>query len=515
MPGFTDDCNSSSLSIARWLYATLTASSILERNPDIKEGLEKILTASDSVLTKSKLSKDGELKIAALQATPWINNANRETERIRSLKKYLDDETVSRLADEKISALKKLQESDGGWTWFEGMKSSPFITSQIIKILGYLKDKDLLPSDMEVMAQRSVRYYDSWLVENERKYHSINVEGTLDYLYSRGKLGFPINSGMEKIEKSVLDSVAKRWKYYSPGKKAEAALVLSQHKKYRDAAKMIMASLEEFTNAKTTLCDEAMMLEAFEKLSPESLACEKVRESIYLRKETEDWGTNPDNVSLIYSLVNSAPVDVTPRSLPEIFVGAKRLEFSKEESLIGCFTLNVDPSYISGKKLLIKRSSGVPGWGGVISQYVAEIQDVKKVNVENLSIDKHIYKVEADGSVKEVKTFEKGDKVSVVLNLEVGKDMEYVVLVDSRSSCLSVDDQGSGIIFKDGLIMYRENRFSTTSFFIENLRAGKYVLSYDCHVDRSGVYSVGIAEVQCLYSPTQVAHSGGRRIVSR
>lgn len=102
-----------------------------------------------------------------------------------------------------------------------------------------------------------------------------------------------------------------------------------------------------------------------------------------------------------------------------------------------------------------------------------------------------------------------GDKVRVTLTVTCDKDMNYVALVDERAACLEPDGQISEYTSVDGIWAYREVRNNRTSFFINFLPKGVNVISYDCYVDRAGVYSTGIASVQSQYSPLQSAHSAG------
>ena len=154
----------------------------------------------------------------------------------------------------------------------------------------------------------------------------------------------------------------------------------------------------------------------------------------------------------------------------------------------------------------------MPSWGGVISQYIKPINQIKAESCENISVEKRVLLENADGEIKTAKKYKKGDKLRVTLNLNVKKNMDYVVIRDSRAACLQPDTKISGITMIDGLLSYQEIRSDKTSFFIEHLPAGNYVISYDCHADRDGVYSLGITEVQSLYSPIEAAHSAGSEI---
>ncbi|MDE5976149.1 MAG: hypothetical protein K2G69_06345, partial [Muribaculaceae bacterium] len=92
------------------------------------------------------------------------------------------------------------------------------------------------------------------------------------------------------------------------------------------------------------------------------------------------------------------------------------------------------------------------------------------------------------------------------------QDMDYVAIIDERPACLQPDSYISGYTFRDGLGIYKEVRDTKTSLFIGFLPKGANVITYDCHVDRPGLYANGIATVQSQYSPQQVAHSAGEII---
>ncbi|MCH5236010.1 MAG: hypothetical protein J1E16_12015 [Muribaculaceae bacterium] len=470
LPDLKDNNNGGSLSIANWLYSTLTSINIIHSNPNISEGLRKILESEDSTLTMSNLEKDQSLKISALETTPWINNAYGETARIRNLSRYLDPSDIEPLITSKTEALRSLQKFDGGFSWFEDMKSSPYITSQIIGVLGYLNQRNILSEQLHSVARKAVKYYDSYVEDQAKKSKSYNALSLLDYLYSRNMLDFSKSSELKKLESQCCDSIVKQWKYWSPGQKAKGAILLLANGHDKEV-NIIAESIQEFLNTRISLDQEAIILDFFNKFNPQSKAIDTLREKMFLQKETTSWSSLPNAAGIIYVLLSTYDSQ-----------------------------LPINP--------------GV-SWGAVITQYVLPIRDVKAVKSENISIEKHVYMEDAKGKVKEVKDFRKGVKVTVVLNITCLKDMDYVAVVDSRSACLQPEEQVSGPVNVDGLYAYREFRSDKTFFFIEKLPAGKYVISYDCYVDRAGTYSLGIATVQSLYSPSQTAHSSGTLLNSK
>ena len=260
--------------------------------------------------------------------------------------------------------------------------------------------------------------------------------------------------------------------------------------------------------------EAALALSAFMEISPESEAVEGLRQWLFLQKETLEWDGTVTYVSIINTLLNGSKNQVEDRRLPVVSLNGTPITLSESESLIGSYTVNLNSSEASGGALTIDRESGVPAWGGVVASYIMPVSKVKSEKTAELSIEKKIYLEEGSGRRKLKKTdrLKKGDKVSVTLFIECRKDMEYVAISDIRAACLQPGDWKNGMTAIDGVPLSKEVRKDRTSFFIEQLPAGNYVISYDCNIDRDGEYSLGMATVQSLYSPIQTAHSAGKMI---
>lgn len=512
LPVIVESNGRSVLSIAKTIFATSIGKNIIESNPGIGESLEKVLNSEDLTLTMSNLQKDESLKIAALEMTPWVNDANSETMRIRSLSYLLDSQKVENQLAEEIRKLKGLQMSDGGWSWFEGMSASPYITSEVIGLLGWLNSRGLLNDELKTMARNATRYYEKWIVKQKNEKHPVGINTVIQYLYNRSSFNYAYVKGMNSIENEALEEAVKEWRHWDLSRKAMAAIVLWKSGKYKEEAKTIVASLQEFTGRQRSFADLSMMLEAFSLISPKSIGEDNARQLLLMKKETEQWGSIAENAGVIHSLLSSSPKQITSRRMPQIFIGKEKLNLSSTQELTGNFTINLNPKDVAGRMMTIKREPGQPAWGGVICQRILPIKDVKPAKVKDLAIEKSIYIEDGSGKTINPSELKEGDKVIVSLKISCGKDMDYVALTDERAACLQPVQKISGIRFIDGLISYMEVRSDKTSFFIERLPAGKHVISYECTVDRDGEYSLGIATVQCLYSPIEVSHSGGDMI---
>ena len=87
--------------------------------------------------------------------------------------------------------------------------------------------------------------------------------------------------------------------------------------------------------------------------------------------------------------------------------------------------------------------------------------------------------------------------------------MDYVAVVDDRPACYEPVEQLPKPIVSEGIYFYRENRDSSTRFFITHLPKGTYLLTYDMWVNNAGSFTSGIATVQSQYAPQLSAHSAG------
>lgn len=536
LPAIATPDSKNTLALSKALYANGMAQGIVDRFPAVRSGLDMLDEAGkkgDPAVLKSNLQKDSLLKTVALTNTPWVNNAAAETMRLKNLSDLLDaqrpGEAIKSLQDQLLS----LQKADGGWSWCDGMKSSEFITSSVLSNLapltsyGIALDKNMLS---KAIAYCDKEFYESY-IKSDKTFSTIAM---LRYLYVRGQYDKGNGKGgFSSLKKEALKAIDSDWKNFSIYDKATAALLLNRSEGYEKTARVILESLRQLASKSESkgwwydnltggwtgmpkLATTARVLEAFSEIQPASEAVDGLRQWLVLQKETEDWGANSSSVGVISAILNSGTDWTVVSDAPVIKLDGHVIDVANGEMLTGLATVQLDVKEASGKTLSIEKNSDGPAWGGVISQYIAPMADVKAEKCENLKVEKQLLLLtEDDGGVKAEKvnlskgSFKVGDKVRVTLILTCDKDMDYVALIDERAACLEPLDQLSSYNYTDGLGAYREIRDTKTSFFINYLPKGVNVISYDCYVDRDGVYALGIASAQSQYSPLQAAHSAG------
>ena len=70
----------------------------------------------------SALEKNQELKTLTLDETPWVMDAKNESGTEQQLMRFFDENRLQNKLTSTFSSLKKLQNSDGSFSWWQGMK---------------------------------------------------------------------------------------------------------------------------------------------------------------------------------------------------------------------------------------------------------------------------------------------------------------------------------------------------------------------------------------------------------
>lgn len=523
----------SALRLSSSLFGNCVGGGIINRYPELRNGLKLAMSPADGdSLLISNLAKDGQLKVVALQTTPWVNNAAAETMRMSRLSSLLDDAGVLKSVRDVWNRLERLRNSDGGWSWCPGMQSSSFITSRVLLTLGMIKQMHYADgiSELDRTAASAVKYCDSeYVSEYRRKPELFRPISMLNYLYARSFFSLPdLNSDFYKIRSLAISEILKSWKSLSVIDKATSAIILARSGR-KDVAAVILESLSQYAtyvpdrgmwydnlrsswNSATKLLITTRVLKAFCEISPAAPEVDRIRQWLVLQRQTEDWGSNFDLAEVVNAILTSGSKWTSTSESPVLSLGNRQLQLTELERLTGSFSIDISPSEASGKVLTVSRKSDGPAWGGVISQFIAPMKNVKRYGNSELNVSKSFYVVSSDGNgsvASRASSFRKGDRIRVTVEVEASRDMDYVVLTDNRPACLQPADQISGYDSVDGVWCYREIRNSSTQLFFPHLSKGKFVLAYDCFAQADGDFSAGLATVQCLYAPMISAHSAG------
>ncbi len=120
------------------LYANTLASHIATSHPKIRRVLDVWKNLQPSAL-QSPLEKNEDLKSILIQETPWLRDAQKESEARRNVGLLFDE---ARLASENARAMKQLvemQKENGMWPWFPGGPDNEYLSLYIVTGFGRLK----------------------------------------------------------------------------------------------------------------------------------------------------------------------------------------------------------------------------------------------------------------------------------------------------------------------------------------------------------------------------------------
>jgi len=517
------------------LYANALARYIAASDPKIRRIFDqwKGTPALDSPLEKNE-----DLKSVMLEETPWVRQAQSESQARRNVGILFDD---NRLNDETARTLRKLSEmqrGDGLWPWFPGGPGNEYITLYITTGFGRLRHLGVdISTDSAV---KSLDALDAWIDRTYREIlkHGKKDENHLSYtiaLYLYGRSFFlqdkPIDAKNKEAVDYFLSQARKHWLALAC-RQSHAHLAVAL-KRFGDlpAAQAIMRSIKERSVTddemgmfwrdtelswwwyRAPIETQAMMIEAFDEVINDAEAVEDCRVWLLKQKQTQDWKTTKATADAIYGLLLRGTNILASDRLVEVTLGNQPIQSEQVEAGTGFYEKrfagpDVRPPF--GRVTVKKVDQGV-AWGSVHWQYFEDMSKVTPYEGTPLKLDKKLFVkqttekgpvlVPVDGPI------EVGDELVVRVVLRSDRDMEYLHLKDQRPSGSEPVNVLSQYKYQDGLYYYESTRDTASHFFIDYLPKGTYVFEYSVRIQHRGQYQTGMAEIQCMYAPEFNSHS--------
>lgn len=535
-------------------YANSIASHVANSNPKIKRVFDAWKNISPDALL-SNLQKNQELKSLLLEETPWVMNARDESGRKRRIGLLFD---LNRMANELASAMNKLQKlqmSNGGWPWFEGMRDNRYITQHIISGFGhleYLGVKNIRKDNKNLrMLEKGIKYLDRKIVEDYewlKKHYPSRLDDDhlghiqIHYLYARSYFkDIEINSNTREAFEYYKGQAQKYWT--EKNKYLQGMIALALHR-YDDKStpRDIIKSLKEhalyseemgmywkqrnrgYFWYQAPIERQALFIEAFDEIASDTKSVEEMKKWLLKQKQTQDWETTKATVEACYALFLRGTDLLTSDEQVDIQLGdkkidPKKLDGVKVEAGTGYFKTSWSKSGIEpsmGNVKLTKNNEGI-AWGALYWQYFENLDKIT-THKTPLQLDKKLFiKKNTDRGpvlepISDKNPINIGDKVIVRLELRVDRDMEYVHIKDMRAAGFEPVNVLSQYKYQGGLGYYESTRDASTNFFISNLAKGTYVFEYPLFANNKGDFSNGITTMQCMYAPEFSSHSEGIRV---
>lgn len=544
-------------------YANSLATHVANSNPKIEEVFNK-WKSSDALI--SNLEKNQELKSLIIQETPWLRDAQSETEQKKRIALLFDLSKMKNEQTKSINKLKEIQMNSGGFPWFKGGRyPSIFITNYIATGFGHLQKLGVsnFESETKKMLNKAINFLDEEIVEQYqellkraervkedkgskayKEYLEKNNLGyfALQYLYMRS---FYMDTKFSKNTKEAVDyykqQSATYWNDYNLYAKGQIALI-----QFRTGDKLIankiLKSLEENSITSDELGmywkentagyyyyqapveTQALLIETFSEIENNTKTIDNLKIWLLKNKQTNRWKTTKATSEAVYALLLNGSDWISVTDMVDINLGDIKIEPSKMKDVAieagtGYFKTSWNNQEITPKMAdvtITKKGNGI-AWGGLYWQYFEDLDKITSAETP-LKLKKKLFlKVNSDTGkeLKEIKndtSLNLGDLITVRIELRVDRAMEFIHMKDMRASGVEPINVLSQYKWQDGLGYYESTKDAATNFFFDRLPQGVYVFEYDVRVNNAGNFSNGITTIQSMYAPEFSSHSKGTRI---
>lgn len=439
------------------------------------------------------------------------------------IQKNLSLET-SRLQNQ-VEKLRKLQNNDGSFSWWKGMKGSRYMTTAVAEMMVRLNAIAGTQKSISKMLTSAINYL-SWqtarevreMKKMEEKKHKVSPsEQALHYLYILSMDGRKMKENFEQDQAYLLDKMSKMTSDFTIYGKARAAVVLAknsqQNAAYREKAGEYLQSVNEYAvyreemgryyDTRKALYSwrnykiptQVSVIEAMQLLKPnDKQTIEELQRWLLMSKRTQVWDTPVNTVDAVYAFMKGNESNWNRKAENAVLkLDGKLLPMPQDSTTLG-YVKTERPGKAS--KLSIDKKSDYTSWGAVYAEFKQPISEIGSME-SGIKIRRVIVPAESQGKGKAQAKV--GEKVKVTLLITADRDYDFVQITDKRAACLEPVNQKSGYQWSIGC--YVSPRDHATNFYFDRLSKGMHIVEMEYYVDRKGDYQSGICTAECTYSP--------------
>ena len=476
------------------------------------------------------ISNPDEEDAISLMSAIYANTITTHIQKTLSLdnhsQKTLSQESI-RLQNQ-VEKLKKLQNADGSFSWWKGMKGSRYMTTLVAEMMVRLNAVAGVQKSTAKMLTSAINYL-SWqtaqevreMKKQEEKKHKVSPsEMALHYLYIVAmdgtcvKLKAPALNDMDYL----LGKLKKMTGSLTIYGKAKAAVILALNYDYKTAADYLK-SMEEYSVYREDMGryydtrkayyswrnykipTEVAAIEALQALDAQSIAAissassaiskqqtiEEMQRWLLMSKRTQVWDTPVNTVDAVYAFMKGNESNWNRKAENAVLkLDGKLLPMPQDSTTLG---------YVKTEKagkastLSISKKSDYTSWGAVYAEFKQPLSEIASLESG----------IKVSRKVENQKKAKVGDKIKVIITITADRDYDFVKIVDKRAACLEPVNQLSG--YQWGMECYVSPKDNTTNFYFDRLSKGKHFVEMEYYVDRKGDYLSGSCTAECTYSP--------------
>ena len=471
------------------------------------------------------ISNPDEEDAISLMSAIYANTITTHVQKHLSLEnqseKNLSLETI-RLQNQ-VEKLMKLQNADGSFSWWKGMRGSRYMTTSVAEMMVRLNaiagtqksTVKMLTSALNYLSWQTAQEVREMKKQEEKKHKVSPSEQALHYLYILSMDGRKMKQNLEADKAYLLDKMSKMTGDFSIYGKARAAVVLAKNSKqnaaYREKAGEYLQSVNEYAvyreemgryyDTRKALYSwrnykiptQVSVIEALQMLKPnDKQTIEELQRWLLMSKRTQSWDTPVNTVDAVYAFMKGNESNWNKRAENAVLkLDGKLLPMPQDSTTLG---------YVKTEKagkastLSINKKSDYTSWGAVYAEFKQPLSEIASAE-SGIKVRRVIVPAESQGKAQA----KVGEKVKVTLIITADRDYDFVQIMDKRAACLEPVNQKSG--YQWNLGCYVSPRDNTTNFYFDRLSKGKHVVEMEYYVDRNGEYQAGSCSARCAYSP--------------
>lgn len=466
------------------------------------------------------ISNPDEEDAISLMSAIYANTITNHVQKHLSLEN-LTQESI-RLQNQ-VEKLKKLQNPDGSFSWWKGMKGSRYMTTSVAEMMVRLNAIAGVQKSIARMLTSAIDYL-SWqtaqevreMKKQEEKKQKVNPsEQALHYLYILSMDGRKMKQNLEQDKAYLLDKMSKMTGDFSIYGKARAAVVLArnsqQNAAYREKAGEYLQSVNEYAvyrkemgryyDTRKALYSwrnykiptQVSVIEAMQMLKPnDKQTIEELQRWLLMSKRTQVWDTPVNTVDAVYAFMKGNESNWSRKTENAVLkLDGKLLPMPQDSTTLG-YVKTERPGKAS--KLSIDKKSDYTSWGAVYAEFKQPISEIGSME-SGIKVRRVIVPAESESKGNA----QVGEKVKVTLIITADRDYDFVQITDKRAACLEPVNQLSGYQWSIGC--YVSPRDHATNFYFDRLSKGKHIVEMEYYVDRKGDYQSGTCTAECTYSP--------------
>ena len=473
------------------------------------------------------ISNPDEEDAISLMSAIYANTITTHIQKQLSLKNQpeqnLSLETI-RLQNQ-VEKLKKLQNADGSFSWWKGMKGSRYMTTSVAEMMVRLtaiagtqkSTAKMLASALNYLSWQTAQEVREMKKQEEKKHKVSPSEQALHYLYILSMDGRKMKQNLEADKAYLLEKMSKMTSDFTIYGKARAAVVLAKNSKqnaaYCEKAGEYLQSVNEYAvyreemgryyDTRRALYSwrnykiptQVSVIEAMQMLKPnDKQTIEELQRWLLMSKRTQVWDTPVNTVDAVYAFMKGNESNWSRKAENAVLkLDGKQLPMPQDSTTLGYVKTEK-----TGKasKLSIDKKSDYTSWGAVYAEFKQPISEIGSME-SGIKVRRVIVPAESEGKGKAQAKV--GEKVKVTLIITADRDYDFVQITDKRAACLEPVNQLSG--YQWGMGCYVSPRDHATNFYFDRLSKGKHIVEMEYYVDRKGDYQSGTCTAECTYSP--------------